>query len=88
MPPVVLEKPTPEIFRDRFLQHLRYSRGLELRQAGPRDLLAAVELAVRRDLIDRAILTRRTYDRVRPKTVHYLSVERSEEHRLNSSHYS
>ena len=75
MPPVVLEKPTPEIFRDRFLQHLRYSRGLELRQAGPRDLLAAVELAVRRDLIDRAILTRRTYDRVRPKTVHYLSVE-------------
>jgi len=75
LPPVRLKKPTPDEFRERFLHYLRYSCGLELRLADPADHLTALELAVRETLIDRAILTRRTYDTVRPKTVHYLSVE-------------
>jgi starch phosphorylase len=48
---------------------------LELRHARAADHLAALELAVRETLIDREILTRRTYDEVEPKTVHYLSLE-------------
>ena len=75
LPPVHLTRPTPEQFRDRFLHHLRYTRGLELRHARPADHLAALELAVRESIIDREILTRRTYDEVCPKTVHYLSME-------------
>ena len=74
-PPVHLKQPTPEEFRERFLHYLRYSCGIELRHARAADHLAALELAVRESLIDRAILTRRTYDEVRPKTVHYISVE-------------
>ena len=74
-PPVHLKQPTPEEFRERFLHYLRYSCGMELRHARAADHLAALELAVRESLIDRAILTRRTYDSVMPKTVHYLSVE-------------
>ncbi len=75
LPPVHITKPTPEQFRERFLHHLRYTRGLEVRQARAADHLAALELAVRESIIDREILTRRTYDRVCPKTVHYLSME-------------
>jgi starch phosphorylase len=75
LPPVQLKQPTPEEFRQRFLHYLRYSCGLELRQARAADHLAALEMAVRESLIDRAILTRRTYDREQPKTVHYISVE-------------
>jgi hypothetical protein len=75
LPPVELVKPTPEEFRERFLHYLRYSCGLELRHARAADHLTALELAVRESLIDRAILTHRTYDREQPKTVHYLSVE-------------
>jgi len=75
MPPVRLNKPTPEEFRNRFMDYLRYAGGLELRHARPADHLAALSLAVRETLIERAILTRRTYDSVQPKTVHYLSVE-------------
>jgi starch phosphorylase len=74
-PPVHLKRPTPEEFRERFLHYLRYSCGIELRLARAADHLAAIELAVRESLIDRAILTRRTYDERQPKTVHYLSVE-------------
>jgi starch phosphorylase len=75
LPPVRLKNPTPEEFRDRFLHYLRYAGGIELRFARPADHLNALSLAVRETLIDRAILTRRTHDTVRPKTVHYLSVE-------------
>ncbi len=75
MPPVRLKNPTPEEFRDRFLHYLRYAGGVELRMARPDDHLAALELAVRETLIDRAILARRTYDATRPKTVHYMSME-------------
>ncbi len=75
LPPVHLKQPTPEEFRDRFLHYLRYSCGMELRHARAADHLAAVELAVRESLIDRAILTRRTYDQILPKIVNYLSVE-------------
>ena len=75
LPPVYLKKPTPEEFRDRFLHYLRYSCGMELRQARAADHLAALELAVRETLIERSILTRRTYDEIKPKSVNYLSVE-------------
>lgn len=75
LPAVHLKNPTAEEFRDRIIHYLRYACGLELRQAGPAEHLAALELAVRETLIDREILTRRTYDQVEPKTVHYLSLE-------------
>jgi len=74
-PPVHLKHPSPEEFRDRFLHYLRYSCGIELRFARAADHFEALALAVRESLIDRTILTRRTYDEVRPKTVNYLSVE-------------
>jgi starch phosphorylase len=75
LPAVHLKNPTAEEFRDRILHYLRYACGLELRHARAADHLAALELAVRETLIDREILTRRTYDEVHPKTVHYLSLE-------------
>ncbi len=75
LPPVHLNNPTPEEFRDRFLHYLRYSCGMELRHARAADHLAALELAVRETLIERSILTRRTYDEIKPKTVNYLTVE-------------
>ncbi|MDB4305971.1 glycogen/starch/alpha-glucan phosphorylase [bacterium] len=75
LPAVQLKQPTAEEFRARFLHYLRYSCGLELRQARAADHLAALELAVRESMIDRQILTSRTYDEQRPKTVHYLSME-------------
>ena len=74
-PPVRLRYPSVEEFRQRFLHHLRYSCGIELRFARAADHLEALALAVRESLIDRTILTRRTYDDVRPKTVNYLSLE-------------
>ncbi len=73
--PVHVKHPTADEFRERFLHYLRYDCGLEMRHARPEDHLAALELTVREHLIDRAMLTRRTYDRLRPKTVHYLSLE-------------
>jgi len=75
LPAVHLKNPTAEEFRDRIIHYLRYACGLELRHARAADHLAALELAVRETLIDREILTRRTYDDVEPKTVHYLSLE-------------
>ena len=75
LPEVHLKEPTVEEFRLRFLHYLRYTCGLELRQARAADHLAALERAVRESMIDRQILTSRTYDEVRPKTVHYLSME-------------
>jgi starch phosphorylase len=66
---------TPDEFRDRFLHYLRYARGLALDQAPPADQLAALELAVRQNLIDRAVHTRAVQDENQPKTVHYLSLE-------------
>jgi len=75
LPAVHLKNPTAEEFRDRIIHYLRYACGLELRHARAADHLAALELAVRETLIDREILSRRTYDEVQPKTVHYLSLE-------------
>jgi starch phosphorylase len=75
LPAVHIKNPTAEEFRDRIIHYLRYAGGLELRHAHAADHLAALELAVRETLIDREILTRRTYDEVEPKTVHYLSLE-------------
>ena len=75
LPAVHLKNPTAEEFRDRIIHYLRYACGLELRHARAADHLAALELAVRETLIDREILSRRTYDELQPKTVHYLSLE-------------
>ncbi|MCK5378698.1 MAG: glycogen/starch/alpha-glucan phosphorylase [Acidobacteria bacterium] len=66
---------TPDEFRDRFMHSLRYSRGLEMYQANPEDLLAALKLTVRQYLVDRAVATSETYRETKPKTVHYLSLE-------------
>ncbi len=66
---------TAEELKDRFVRYLRYQRGLRLEEAGPADALAAIELVVRDALIDRAIETQRIYDLLKPKTVHYLSME-------------
>jgi starch phosphorylase len=74
-PPVRLKQPSPEEFRDRFLHYLRYSCGIEMKFARAADHLEALALAVRESIIDRTILTRRTYDQAQPKTVNYLSVE-------------
>ncbi len=68
-------KSSPESVRDRFLHYLRYTRGLQLEQSDPADHLVALQLVVREALIDRAVLTQKTYQEKRPKTVHYLSVE-------------
>jgi len=75
LPAVHLKNPSAEEFRDRIIHYLRYACGLELRHARAADHLAALELAVRETLIDREILTRRTYDELQPKAVHYLSLE-------------
>jgi starch phosphorylase len=75
LPEVHLKQPTAEEFRDRVLYYLRYTCGLELRHARPADHLVALGRAVRESIIDREILTRRTYDETRPKMVHYLSME-------------
>jgi starch phosphorylase len=75
IPEVRLKKPTTEEFCQRFLHYLRYSGGLELRHARAVDHLTALGQSVRETLIDREILTRRSWDEVGPKVVHYLSME-------------
>ncbi len=75
LPAVHIKNPTPEEFRDRFVYYLRYTCGLEFRHARPVDHLVALGRAIRETMIDREILTRRTYDAEGPKTVHYLSME-------------
>jgi starch phosphorylase len=75
LPEVRLKQPTAEEFRDRFLYYLRYICGLELRQARAADHLMALGRSVRQTIIDREILTRRTYDSAKPKFVNYLSME-------------
>ncbi len=75
LPEIHLKQPTVDEFRDRFLYFLRYTCGLELRQARAVDHLVALGRAVRQTIIDREILTRRTYDAARPKMVCYLSME-------------
>jgi starch phosphorylase len=75
LPEVTLRQPTAEEFRDRFLHYLRYTCGLELRQARAVDHLIAISRAVRESLIEREIVTRRAYDDLKPKVVHYLSME-------------
>jgi starch phosphorylase len=75
LPEVKIKQPTAEEFKDRFLHYLRYTCGLELRHARAADHLVALGRAVRESMIDREIVTRRTYDDERPKMVHYLSME-------------
>jgi starch phosphorylase len=75
LPEVKLRQPTAEEFRDRFLHYLRYICGLELRQARAADHLMALGRSVRETIIDREILTRRTWDEIRPKFVNYISME-------------
>ena len=64
-----------QAFSDRFLHYLRYVRGLEVAQAAPADLLAALQLTIRETLIDRAVATERLQRERGSKTVHYLSLE-------------
>jgi len=66
---------SPEDFKKRFLHSLRYFRGLEMYQASSRDCLAALKLTVRQFLVDRAVMTSETYREIKPKRVHYLSLE-------------
>jgi starch phosphorylase len=66
---------SPQGFASRFLHYLRYVRGLEVADAKPADLLAALQLAIRETLIDRAVATQRLHCERLPKTVHYLSLE-------------
>ncbi|OYV89028.1 MAG: hypothetical protein B7Z68_12505, partial [Acidobacteria bacterium 21-70-11] len=64
-----------QAFSNRFLHYLRYVRGLEVSQAAPADLLAALQLTIRETLIDRAVATQQQQGEQGPKTVHYLSLE-------------
>ncbi len=64
-----------EAFKQRFVYYLRYIRGLEVADAAPADLLAALQLTVRETLIDRAVATQRRVARDDPKTAYYLSLE-------------
>ncbi|MBZ5587322.1 MAG: glycogen/starch/alpha-glucan phosphorylase [Acidobacteriia bacterium] len=66
---------SPQAFRDRFVHYLRYVRGLEVADATPADYLAALQLAIRETLIDRAVETQRLQNENDPKIVHYLSLE-------------
>ncbi|HVN76426.1 MAG TPA: glycogen/starch/alpha-glucan phosphorylase, partial [Thermoanaerobaculaceae bacterium] len=66
---------SPQAFRDRFVHYLRYVRGLEVGEAPPSELLAALELTIRETLIDRAVATQQAHVGRDPKTVHYLSLE-------------
>ncbi len=66
---------TPDEFAQRFLHHLRYTRGLTLDRARPEDQLAALQLAVRETLIEREMETRALYEAANPKKVCYLSME-------------
>ena len=66
---------SPQAFSDRFVRYLRYVRGLEVADAKPADLLAALQLTIRENLIDRAVATLRRQDERGAKTVHYLSLE-------------
>lgn len=74
-PLAVLRNTTSQAFRDRFVQYLRYTCGLEPDQARQVDLLYALELTVRETIIDRAVATQQAWDHHQPKTVHYLSME-------------
>jgi starch phosphorylase len=62
-------------FRDRFVEYLRYVRGLEVAEATPAEQLAALEFTIRESLIDRALVTERAQASRDPKTVYYLSLE-------------
>jgi starch phosphorylase len=66
---------SPQGFRDRFVEVLRYVRGLEVREATPADQLVALELTIRETLIDRSLVTERAQAARDPKTVYYLSLE-------------
>jgi len=66
---------SPQGFRDRFVHYLRYVRDTGVGEATPADQLAALQLAIREKLIDRAAATGRTYAERDPKTVYYLSLE-------------
>jgi starch phosphorylase len=67
--------PSREQFRGRFLNNLRYLRGLELHESSGDDLMSALVLTVRERLVDRFVASRNLHRRVKPKTVYYLSLE-------------
>jgi glycogen phosphorylase len=73
--PSVVTVPAAEGLRDVILRYLRYARGVTLEQATSTEVLGATACAVREALIDRGLKTQATYRRLRPKTVHYVSME-------------
>jgi glycogen phosphorylase len=56
-------------------RHLRYSLARSASDASPRDLLAALSLAARDDVVERMIETEARYVRADAKRVYYLSIE-------------
>ena len=66
---------SPEVLERAVIDHLRFSRGKELRRATLLDLYHAVALATRDRLVWRWIHTWRTWERENVKRAYYLSAE-------------
>jgi len=66
---------TADDFKAAICRHLRYSLGIDLKQASPSDLFWATSLSVRELLIDGRIQTEERYRRAGAKRVYYLSME-------------
>ncbi len=62
-------------FKTVICRHLRYTLGIDLKQASPADLFWATALSVRDLLIDGRIRTEERYRRADAKRVYYLSME-------------
>ncbi len=62
-------------FRRAYLDHVRFSRAKDERDATPLDKLFAVSLAVRDRLSERWMATQRAYAEADPKRVYYFSLE-------------
>ncbi len=67
--------PTVQRLRDIIVHYLRYARGVTREQASHSEVLAAVCFAVREVLMDRFLAGQATCSRLRPKVVHYVSLE-------------
>ena len=66
---------SPESLADRFLHHLRFTRGEGWDTATPHDHFFSVALSVRDLIVDRMVATQRTYHEQDVKRVYYLSLE-------------
>jgi starch phosphorylase len=66
---------SPASLAERFLHHLRFTRGEGWDTATPDDHFFSVALAVRDLIVDRMVATQRTYHEQDVKRVYYLSLE-------------